>query len=52
METKDFNLKISGADVGDELKKRRLKLADTKLGPPKILDQLPEVPDEADTRET
>ncbi len=43
-----FNLKIGEADVGDELKKRRLKLADTKLGPTKIVDQMPEVKEDED----
>lgn len=49
--TKDsaYNLKIASADVGDELKKRRNKLMDKKMGPkePSIVDQLPEVNDES-----
>lgn len=53
----NFNLKESypSADVGEFLKKKRLKLADTRLG---IKDQLPEVQsqtrveDDADTTES
>jgi len=47
-----YNLKIASADVGDELRKRRMKLMDQKMGPrqPDIMDQLPEVDnDKSDT---
>ncbi len=47
----NFNLKIDypSADVGETLKRKRLKLSDTKLG---IKDQLAEVPESREQDET